>query len=80
MDDCILTRLKSIDVLLICLASELDLRYERLYAYLQDDVTRKQPSVDLVLNLLCPSFEAKEPPDVKHRLALLSQEKLVKDT
>ncbi|MFQ5881376.1 MAG: AAA family ATPase [Candidatus Methylomirabilales bacterium] len=48
-----------IDALLICLAPELDLRYERLYAYLQDDVTKKRPSVDLVLNLLCPSFEAK---------------------
>ena len=48
-----------VDVLLVCLAPELDLRYERLYAYLQDDVTRKRPSVDLVLNLLCPSFEAK---------------------
>jgi SpoVK/Ycf46/Vps4 family AAA+-type ATPase len=45
--------------LLICLAPELDLRYERLYAYLQDDVTKKRPSVDLVLNLLCPSFDAK---------------------
>jgi len=40
------------DVLLICLAIELDLRYERLYAYLQDDVTKKKPCVDLVLNLL----------------------------
>jgi AAA+ superfamily predicted ATPase len=39
--------------LLIALAPELDLRYERLYAYLQDDVTRKRPSVDLALNLLC---------------------------
>jgi AAA+ superfamily predicted ATPase len=48
-----------IDVLLVCLAAEIDLRYERLYAYLQDDVTRKRPSIDLVLNLLCPSFPAK---------------------
>ena len=47
------------DALLLCLAPELDLRYERLYAYLQDDVTKKRPSVDLVLNLLSPSFEAK---------------------
>ena len=39
--------------LLIALAPEIDLRYERLYAYLQDDVTRKRPSVSLVLNLLC---------------------------
>jgi SpoVK/Ycf46/Vps4 family AAA+-type ATPase len=48
-----------VDLLLICLAPEIDLRYERLYAYLQDDVTKKRPSVDLALNLLCPSLEAK---------------------
>ncbi len=42
-----------IDAILICLAPELDLRYERLYGYLQDDVTKKRPTVDLVLNLLC---------------------------
>ncbi len=45
--------------LLVAVAPELDLRYERLYAYLQDDVTKKRPSVDLILNLLCPSAEAK---------------------
>ena len=38
---------------LICLAPELDRKYEKLYAYLQDDVTRKKPSVDLTLDLLC---------------------------
>ena len=48
-----------IDILLICLAPELDLRYESLYAYLHGDVTKKRPSVDLVLNLLCPTLEAK---------------------
>jgi AAA+ superfamily predicted ATPase len=48
-----------IDALLICLAPEFDLRYERLYAYLQDDVTKKKPSVDLVLNLLSPSLATK---------------------
>ena len=48
-----------VDVVLVCLAVELDLRYERLYAYLQDDVTKKQPSVNLVLNLLASSTEAK---------------------
>jgi AAA+ superfamily predicted ATPase len=41
------------DVLLVALAPELDLRYERLYAYLQDDVSLRRPTVDLVLNLLC---------------------------
>jgi SpoVK/Ycf46/Vps4 family AAA+-type ATPase len=48
-----------VDVLLIGLAPEIDLRYERLFGYLQDDVTRRRPSVDLVLNLLSPTFEAK---------------------
>jgi SpoVK/Ycf46/Vps4 family AAA+-type ATPase len=47
------------DALLICLALEVDLRYERLYAYLHDDVTKKRPSVDLVLSLLTPTVEAK---------------------
>lgn len=48
-----------VNLIMIAIAPELDLRYERLYAYLQDDVTRKRPSVDLALNLLCPSAEAK---------------------
>ena len=38
--------------LLIALAPDLDLRYERIYAYLQDDVTRKRPTLDLIANLL----------------------------
>ncbi len=38
--------------LVICLAPELDRKYEKIYSFLQDDVTRKQPSVDLVLDLL----------------------------
>ena len=72
-----------VDVILICLAAELDLRYERLYAYLQDDVTRKRPSVDLALNLLCRSFEQKliardrfctTAPLLKHQLLSLSDD------
>ena len=47
------------DIVLIALAPETDLRYERLFAYLHDDVTRRRPSVDLALNLLCASREAK---------------------
>ena len=49
-----------LDALLICLAPALDLRYERLYAYLQDDVTRKRPTVSLVLNLVVGSLGAEE--------------------
>jgi hypothetical protein len=41
------------DVLLLALAPEVDLRYERLFAYIQDDVTKKRPSVELALRLLC---------------------------
>jgi Winged helix domain, variant/ATPase family associated with various cellular activities (AAA) len=43
------------DVLLIALAPEVDLRYERIYAYLQDDVSRRRPSIDLTLTILCAS-------------------------
>jgi ATP-dependent 26S proteasome regulatory subunit len=39
--------------IVICLAPELRRKYDRIYAYLQDDITRKRPSVDLVLELLC---------------------------
>lgn len=37
--------------LIACLAPELDPKYAKLYAYLQDDLTRKFPSVDLILTL-----------------------------
>ena len=40
------------DAFLICLLPAMDLRYERLFGYLQDDVTRKRPTVNLLLNLL----------------------------
>ena len=46
-----------IDVILICLLVEVDLRYEKIYAYLQDDITKKYPSVDLLLNLLGQSTQ-----------------------
>jgi len=48
-----------VDALLLCLAPEVDLRYERAFAWLQDDVTRRRPTVDLVLGLLCPSLMAR---------------------
>lgn len=42
-----------IQIIIICLAPELRRKYDKLYAYLQDDITRKRPSVDLILDLLC---------------------------
>jgi Winged helix domain, variant/ATPase family associated with various cellular activities (AAA) len=41
-----------VDVVVLCLAPELDRRYELLYAYLQDDATRRELTVALVLDLL----------------------------
>jgi AAA+ superfamily predicted ATPase len=38
-------------VMLLALAPEVDFRYERIFAYLQDDITRRKPTVDLALNL-----------------------------
>jgi AAA+ superfamily predicted ATPase len=49
----------ALDTLLVCLAPHLDLRYEAIYGYLQDDVTRKHPTVGLILNLLCASGTAR---------------------
>jgi SpoVK/Ycf46/Vps4 family AAA+-type ATPase len=72
-----------IEVVLICLAAEIDLRYERLYAYLQDDVTKKRPTVDLLLNLTCPSFSDKllsrerflsGSPLVRHQIVVLLED------
>jgi hypothetical protein len=48
-----------VDLLLIALAAELEPRYETLFAYLQNDVTRKRPSADLALNLICRTEEEK---------------------
>ena len=45
------------DLVLIALAPELDIRYETIYAYLQDDATRKRPGVAMALSLICRSFE-----------------------
>lgn len=66
-----------IDVLMLAMAPEIDLRYERLYAYLQDDVTHRRPTIDLALNLLCGTAVeritqrtrfAPDAPLVRHRL------------
>jgi AAA+ superfamily predicted ATPase len=47
-------QLSAIDfcIFLLCLAPEFDRRYERLYAYLQNDVSQRRPTVNLMMNLL----------------------------
>lgn len=44
-----------LQTVIICLAPELHRKYDKLYAYLQNDITRMKPSVDLILDLLCES-------------------------
>jgi hypothetical protein len=63
------------EVLLIALAPEVDLRYERLYAYLQDDVTRRRPTVDLMLRLLTTTLEE----SARGRFALGPQGRLIRE-
>ncbi len=72
-----------VDVVVICLASEIDRRYERLYAYLHDDVTRRAPTVDLILNLCCADLAEKvtartrftsRAPLIRHRLVVLEED------
>lgn len=43
------------ELILLALAPEIDLKYEKLYAYLQDDLTRKTPSPHLAMKLFCAS-------------------------
>ncbi len=47
------------DILLLALAPELDLKYETLYGYLNNDVTRKWPTHDLALRLFANDEEQK---------------------
>jgi hypothetical protein len=59
------------DLLLVALAPELDRKYERIYGYLQDDVTRRRPTVDFALGVLA---SAHDDPDPLRARALLGPE------
>lgn len=39
-------------ILLVCLAPDIDRRFERMYAFLQDDISQRRPTVNLVMNLI----------------------------
>lgn len=71
------------DVIFIAFAPEFDQRYERIYGFLQDDITRRRPSVDLALNLLCATPDEKmayrrnfmaDSPLLRHGLLSLANE------
>jgi ATP-dependent 26S proteasome regulatory subunit len=69
-------------IILLCLAPELDRKYEKLYSYLQDDVTRKRPCASLALDLFCgaqsekivrlPVFDSRAPL-IKYRLLRMTE-------
>ncbi|BAY84787.1 ATPase central domain-containing protein [Calothrix parasitica NIES-267] len=70
-------------ILTIALAPELDKQYERVYIYLQDDISHKRPTVDLVFSLLCSTIPEKlsrrkhfstNSPLIHNRLLYLSSE------
>lgn len=52
------------DLLLLCIAPELDAKYEIAYAYLNDDVTRRWPTGEMALRLFSRSAD--------HRVRLLA--------
>ncbi len=62
------------DTLLICAAPEIDLRFETLYSYTQNDVTRKRPTADLVLRLLFENQEER----MENRALFSSEGKLIR--
>jgi AAA+ superfamily predicted ATPase len=40
------------DILLLCLLPEIDVRYRRIFGYLQDDASRAHPTMELLLQIL----------------------------
>ena len=52
-------RVKEIELnaLICCIAPQIDARYEKLFAYLHNDITQKAPSVDLINSLLGSGLE-----------------------
>ncbi len=60
------------DVVLLAFAPQIDLKYETIYAYLNNDVTRKWPTLDLPLHLL--GYELSE--KIRLRSYLLPEAKL----
>src|SRR5262249_18032762 len=62
------------DAILLALAVEVSLKYETIYAYLNNDVTRKWPTIDLALRLFTPRSDRIAP-----RQFLLPRSRLFRD-
>jgi AAA+ superfamily predicted ATPase len=60
-------------ILTLCLAPEIDRKYERIYAYLQDDVQATAPAAALALSLFCANVEEQAAARIAfHRAASLA--------
>lgn len=59
--------------IVLCAAPELHRKYEKWYAYLNDDVTNKAPTLDIALRLLCDA-----PSDVDAARAALSSNEVLR--
>lgn len=66
-----------VGVLLLCLASEADLGIERLISYVQDDVSKRRPRVELALRLLAPPGQRRAARDRFHAAQPLRRLRLV---
>ena len=75
--------------LVLCLAPEVDLKYQAIFSFLQDDVGKKQPTVNLALNLFSTSpkdrIEQRKSllypaPLARHELVQVSEGPYSKDT
>ena len=47
------------ELILICLATEINKKYEKIYGYLNDDLTKKNPSINMAIELLCSDKDEK---------------------
>lgn len=48
------------DLILVCLLTEIDFRYRRIFGYLQDDASRTKPPVELLLQIVHPRVASLE--------------------
>jgi ATPase family associated with various cellular activities (AAA) len=46
-----------LEAVLACLAPEIDRRFDRLFAYVNDDLTKPRPTIDCLLRLLAAPYE-----------------------
>ena len=61
--------------LVLCLAAEIDANYSKVFAFLQDDITQKQPSIDLALRL----FSKDLPQSIENRAIFSPNAPLLKN-